>query len=73
MTTLKNDEVVINFDACEAKLGSLIDYFSNLRDRGSLENPSISIKQNVVTGHLFRNAYIKVLLLRPKQVLESQN
>ena len=56
MTTLKNDEVVINFDACEDKLDSLIDYFSNLRDRGSLENPSISIKQNDVTGHVSLNA-----------------
>ena len=57
MTSLTNDEVVTNFDACEDKLDSLIDYFSNIRDRGSLENPSISIKQNVVTGHVSLNAY----------------
>ena len=59
MITTKNDAIVINFDASEKKLNYLIEYFSNIRDGGFLDDSSISIKQNVVTGHLSRNAYIK--------------
>ena len=62
MITTKNDAVVINFDASEEKLKYLIEYFSNIRDGGFLDDPSISIKQNVVTGHLSRNAYLKKTL-----------
>ena len=62
MITKKNDAVVINFNASEEKLNCLIEYFSNIRDGGFLDDPSISIKHNVVTGHLSRNAYIKQLM-----------
>ena len=44
MITTKNDAVVINFDASEEKLKYLIEYFSNIRDGGFLDDPSISIK-----------------------------
>ena len=57
MITTKNDAVVINIDASEEKLKHLIEYFSNIRGGGFLDDPLISIKQNVVTGHLSLNAY----------------
>ena len=57
MQTSKNDSVVINFDASEEELNHIIEYFSDIRDRGFLDDPSISITQNVVTGHLSFNAY----------------
>ena len=52
MITKKNEAVVINSNASEEKLNYLTEYFSNIRDGGFLDDPSISIKQNIVTGHL---------------------
>ena len=62
MITTKNDAVVIIFNASEEKLHCYIEYFSNIRAGGFLDDPSISINQNVVTGHLSRNAYLKKTL-----------
>lgn len=57
MAILKNDEVVINFDADEDKIDALIDYLGDIRGRGFLDYASISIKQNVTTGEISLNAY----------------
>ena len=56
MATLRNDEVVINFDAGEDKLDSIEDFIRGVRERGSLDDASISIKQNLAAGEVSLNA-----------------
>ena len=56
MEILKNDEVVINFDACE-DTGQSRRFFRGLRERGFVDDASICIKQNVNTGEVSLNAY----------------
>ena len=57
MALIKNDEVIINFDADEDKLDSLEDFIRGVRERGFLDDASISIKQNLATGEVSLNAY----------------
>ena len=57
MAILKNDEVVINFDADEDKIDALMDYLGDIRTRGFLDPASISIKQNLATGEISLNSY----------------
>jgi hypothetical protein len=57
MALLKNDEVIINFDVDEDKLDSIEDFIRGVRERGSLNDASISLKQNVTTGEVLLNAY----------------
>ena len=57
MAIFKNDEVVINFDACENKLDSLEDFIRGVREKGFVDEASISIKQNLATGEVSLNAY----------------
>ena len=57
MALLKNDEVIINFEADEDKIDALIDYLGDIRTRGFLDPASISIKQNLATGKISLNAY----------------
>ena len=57
MAILKNDEVVINFEADEERIDILIDYLGDIRTRGFLGPESISIKQNLATGEVSLNAY----------------
>ena len=57
MAILKNDEVVINFDAGEERIDLIMDYLGDIRTRGFLDPASISIKQNLATGEISLNAY----------------
>jgi len=57
MALLKNDEVIINFDADEERIDLIMDYLGDIRNRGFLDPASISIKQNLATGEISLNAY----------------
>ena len=57
MAILKNDEVVINFEADEKRIDLIMDYLGDIRTRGFLDDASISIKQNLATGEVSLNTY----------------
>ena len=57
MALIKNDEVIINFDADEERIDLIMDYLGDIRNRGFLDPASISIKQNLATGEISLNAY----------------
>jgi hypothetical protein len=57
MALIKNDEVIINFDADEDKIDAPMDYLGDIRNRGFLDPASISIKQNLATGEISLNAH----------------